>query len=395
MNDSARSFSERVDAMTLDDLMRTGATKWDALDGTIGAFVAEMDFGVAPPISEALHDAVDRGNFGYMPQGLVRELSIATAAWLSARYDWAVAASNVKAVPDVIRALQYAIEHVSNPGSSIIVPTPAYKPFLLVPKMLGRKVIEVPMHLAATGRYALDLDALQRAYDGDGHLLVLCNPHNPSGQVFDRKELIAVSELVTRNQGRVFSDEIWAPLVFPGNSHIPYASISPAAAGHAFTAIAASKAWNLPGLKCAQVVLTSDADRELWQVRGPLASHGASNLGAIATIAAYRAGATWLAEVKDYLLQNRQVMATLVKEYLPGVRFSEPDGGYVGWLDFRNTHIAESPAAFFRRHAAVSLTEGSDCGQAGLGFGRFTFAMPRPVMREAFRRMGSAFTHLR
>jgi cysteine-S-conjugate beta-lyase len=391
----ATSFAERIDALTLDDLRRSGATKWAAPDDTIGAFIAEMDFGIAPPITAALHAAVDRGNFGYMPQSLANELSDATASWLLTQHNWSVASADVQGVPDVVRALQYAIEHLSKSGSRIIVPTPAYKPFLLLPPMLGREVIEVPMHQTTNGRYTFDLDALEQAYDRGGHLLVLCNPHNPGGRVFDREELIALSELVTRNRGRVFADEIWAPLVFPGYSHTPYASISRAAAGHAFTAIAASKAWNLPGLKCAQVLMTNDADREIWKEHGPLASHGTSNLGAVASIAAYRDGAAWLAEVNAYLLRNRQALTALVREYLPGVHYREPEGAYIGWLDFRDTPMVENPAAYFRRQAAVHLTDGRECGRSGAGFARFIFALPRPVMQEAFRRMGAVFRPVR
>jgi cystathionine beta-lyase len=390
-----KNFADRIDALTLDELQRSGATKWGAQGDMIGAFIAEMDFGIAPPITAALHAAVDQGVFGYLPQGLATELSSATAHWLLTQYNWSVALADVQGVPDVISALGYAIEHLSRAGSSLIVPTPAYKPFLLLPPMLGRTVLEVPMRESATGRYSFDLDALQNAFDRGGHLLVLCNPHNPGGCVFSREELLAVSELVARNRGRIFADEIWAPLVFPGHSHVPYASISPTAAEHAFTAVAASKAWNLPGLKCAQVVLTNDTDREQWRIHGPLVGHGTSNLGAVASIAAYRQGARWLDDVKAYLLGNRQAMTTLVNEYLPGVRYREPDGTYISWLDFRDTAVADHPASYFRQHANVSLSEGAECGDAGNGFVRFIFATPRPVLAEAFLRIGRALQQVK
>src|SRR4051794_6828704 len=256
-------FARRVDATTVDQLRLTGATKWSAEDGTLGAFVAEMDFGIDENITRALHQAVDDGSFGYMPRRISAELSDATAEFLDRRYGWQVPASDVWPIPDVIMGLELAMEHCSTPGSKIIVPTPSYMPFLMVPPMRGREIIEMPLAVR-DGRYEFDLDALQRAFDDGGNLLILCNPYNPVGRVFSRQELVDISAVVERNGGRVFSDEIWAPLVYSESVHIPYASVSPAAAQHSITAMSASKAWNLPGLKCAELVLTSDRDRETW-----------------------------------------------------------------------------------------------------------------------------------
>ncbi|MEW1835060.1 aminotransferase class I/II-fold pyridoxal phosphate-dependent enzyme [Microbacterium sp. NPDC079995] len=382
-------FARRVDATTIEQLRATGATKWSADDGTLGAFVAEMDFGIDRKITEALHRAVDDGAFGYMPRGISADLSEATTEFVARRYGWQVAASDVQPVPDVIMGLELAMEHCSAPGSKIIVPTPSYMPFLFVPPMRGREVIEVPLAVR-DGRYEFDLDALQRAFDDGGNLLLLCNPYNPVGRVFSRDELLAISEVVERNGGRVFSDEIWAPLVYSGATHIPYATVSPAAAQHTITAMSASKAWNLPGLKCAQLVLTSDADRETWERLGPFAGHGTSNLGAIANATAYRDGDPWLADLVPYLEQSRDTLLDLVAEELPGVWMPEPEGTYVGWLDFRTVGLGDRPADFFTREAGVTLTEGSMCGIAGTGFTRLIFATPRPILEQIVRRLGQA-----
>ncbi|HWU02101.1 MAG TPA: aminotransferase class I/II-fold pyridoxal phosphate-dependent enzyme, partial [Novosphingobium sp.] len=290
------TFNELIDRIDVPALRATGATKWAAADGSIGAFVAEMDFGIAPPITAALHGAVDEGAFGYLPQRLTASLREATAAMLGASHGWPVAQGDVWPVPDVIKALELAITHHSRPGSKIIVPTPAYMPFLMIPPFMGREVIEVPM-IEEEGHYRHDLDGLARAFEAGGNLLILCNPHNPSGRVFTREELAALGDLVERHEGRVFADEIWAPLVFAGHRHIPYASVNAQTAGHCITAISASKAWNLPGLKCAQVITSNDADREIWQRVGFFAGHGTSNLGVVANIAAYAQGRPWLDDV--------------------------------------------------------------------------------------------------
>lgn len=382
-------FARRIDGTTIAQLRSTGATKWSADDGTLGAFVAEMDFGIDPTITAALHRAVDAGSFGYMPRGISADLSEATAEFVARRYGWQVAASDVQPIPDVIMGLELAMEHCSAAGSKIIVPTPSYMPFLFVPPMRGSEVIEVPLAVR-DGRYEFDLDALQRAFDDGGNLLLLCNPYNPVGRVFSRDELVAISEVVDRNGGRVFSDEIWAPLVYSGSTHIPYATVSPAAAQHTITAMSASKAWNLPGLKCAQLVLTSDADRETWEKLGPFAGHGTSNLGAIANATAYREGDPWLADLVPYLEQNRDTLLDLLAEEIPGAWMPKPEGTYVGWIDFRAVGLGDRPADFFTRGAGVTLTEGSMCGVAGTGFTRLIFATPRPILEQIVRRLGQA-----
>lgn len=384
---STESFAATVDATTAEDLRQIGGTKW-ADPAVMGAFIAEMDFGVAPVIKEALHTAVDEGAFGYTPPKYKAQLQEATAARLRRLHGWSVTAEQVFPVPDVITAYEIAIAKFSEPGSKIIVPTPSYMPFLSVPETLGREVIEVPLR-EHDGVWRFDIEALQDAFDAGGRILVLCNPFNPIGRVFTRAELEAISELVDRNGGRVFSDEIWAPLVFEGNELVSYATIGEVAAGHTITATAASKAWNLPGLKCAQLVVSNAADQETMDEIGHWAGRGTATLGLVGSAAAFEHGDEWLGEVLSYLQGNRDELVDLVAEHLPGVKLTVPEATYVGWLDFRETGL-ENPADFFREQAGVGLTDGSACGAVGVGSARFIFAMPRPLMREAIKRMGEA-----
>jgi cysteine-S-conjugate beta-lyase len=380
--------AEDFDRITAERLREVGGLKWTAFPGTIGAFVAEADYGVAPPIARALHDAVDRGLFGYLPEWLGRDLAEATAEWQSTAYGWAIPAEWVHPLADVVAGLDAAISFFSEPGSPVILPTPAYMPFLTVPGMLGRDTIEVPL-LDEDGRYRLDLDGIGRAFEAGAGLLILCNPYNPVGRVFTRDELVDLSRLVARYGGRVFSDEIHAPFVYPGTRHVPYASVSPEAAAHTVTATSASKAWNLPGLKCAQLILSNAADEERWARSGFLLEHGASNLGVIANIAAYREGGEWLARAIAYTDENRRVLTRLLTHSLPGIRYSEPEGTYIAWLDARDLGLPD-PATFFRERAGVSLTDGLACGAPGAGFLRLVFATPRPILEDAVERMGRA-----
>lgn len=376
------------DGVTVERLRALGGLKWSKYPEAIGAFVAEMDFGTAPAVTRALHAAVDAGTLGYLTPALQQGMSEAYAAWSADRYGWAVPPERVRPVADVLAALAAAVEHISRPASPVILPTPAYMPFRTLPAALGREVIEVPM--ARDGdRYGYDLDALDAAFRAGGHLVVLCNPHNPIGRVLEPAEMTAVAEVVDRHGGRVFADEIHAPLVYPGHRHVPYAALGEVPAGHAVTATSASKAWNLPGLKCAQLVLSNSADADLWARAGALAEHGASTLGVLANTAAYTSGAGWLDDVLGYLDANRRLLSELVAAHLPGVRYTPPEGTYLAWLDCREPELPE-PAAFFLERAGVALTDGALCGVAGEGFVRLNLATPRPVLTEILERMGAA-----
>lgn len=377
------------DALSEEALRDAGSLKWTMFPDTIGAFVAEMDFGLAPAISDAITSALERGVTGYLPQHLADDLSAATALWYADRYGWSVRADRVHHVPDVIAAFQLTIERFTTPGSAVIVPTPAYMPFLMVPPMLGRTVIEVPS-IEQDGRMGMDLDAIAAAFDAGADLLVLCNPHNPLGTVFTRDELVVVAELVAAKNGRVFSDEIHAPLVYAPATHVPYASVSAAAAEHTITAASASKAWNLAGLKCAQVILSNDADALAWESFGFWAGHGTSTLGVLANTAAYSGGGPWLDDVVDYLEGNRDLLAALVAEHIPRATMTLPEGTYIALIDFRAYGIEGDLGEWFRENAKVSMTDGAACGEAGIGHTRFVFALPRPLMVEAIQRIGSA-----
>ena len=376
---------DRIDVGTL---RRAGSVKWSMYPEAIGAFLAEMDFGTAPPVTAALHTAVEAAAFGYLPAGAAEQMSAACAAWSRDRYGWAVDPVDVRPVADVVAALTLAIEHFSAPGTPVVLPTPAYMPFVSVPPRLGREVIEVPL----TGEHRYDLDALAAAFEAGGDLLVVCNPHNPVGRVLEPDEMRALADIVERHGGRVFSDEIHAPLVYDGHRHVPYVTVSDAAARHAVTAVSASKAWNLPGTKCAQLVLSNDADAERWAEVGMLAEHGASNVGVAANIAAYESGGPWLADVLAYLDGSRHLLAELLAEHLPEVRYTPPEGTYLAWLDCRALGLGDHPAEFFREHAGVALTDGPQCGDSGAGFVRHNLATPRAVLEQSVAQMAQALT---
>jgi len=383
------SFRQVIDATTVATLRARGSFKWTAPgpDG-LGAAVAEMDFGAAPAILDALAALSEEANFGYLPPYLADELSAACAEFQKRRFGWDVDPAQIHHVPDVIKALEIAITRFSRPGSPVILPTPAYMPFLTVPGFLGREIIQVRM-LDQGGFFRFDLDAIEDAFRAGGHLLIFCNPYNPLGRVFTREEMTRLAELVGRHGGRVFADEIHSPLVYPGLRHIPYASTSDTAAGHALTATSASKAWNLPGLKCAEVILTNEPDRQAWEEMGFFASHGASNPGVVANIAAFRHGEAWLDEVLGYLDDSRHLLADLLGRHLPQLRYRPPDGTYLAWLDCTAMDLPASPGELVTERAHVTVVDGPACGDGGAGSFRLNFATPQPVLAEIVERIAA------
>ena len=373
-----------------DELRARGSAKWTAFPEAIGAFVAEMDFGVAPPVEAALHEAVRLGRFGYTPRSAIDDLAAATADFARDRYGWAVAPEQVRLVADVLGGLEVVLEHFSDPSRPIIVPTPAYMPFLTAKERWGRDVIQVPSPVV-DGRYELDLAGIARAFEAGADVLVLCNPWNPVGRVLTREELVAVSEVVARYGGRVFSDEIHAPLVLGAHAHIPYATVSDAAAAHTITATSASKAFNLPGLKCAQLVLSNDADAERYDRVAASAVHGAGLLGVLANTVAYRDGGPWLDAVREYLAGNAVLVGERLAAALPQVGYRAPEGTYIAWLDLTALDLGDGLATTVLERAGVALTDGTACGEAGRGHARLILATPRPVLEEIVDRLARAF----
>ena len=386
------TLRQAIDSTTPAMLRARGSVKWAAAGpGGFGAAVAEMDFGAAPAILDALAGLSADANFGYLPPFLAEELSAACAEFARRRYGWNVDPALIHHVPDVIKALELAITRFSRPGAPVILPTPAYMPFLSVPGYLGREIIQVPMH-GDRGFFTLDLDRIDDAFRAGGHLLIFCNPYNPLGRVFTRPEMTELSAVVERHGGRVFADEIHGPLVYPGARHIPYASTSDLAASHTLTATSASKGWNLPGLKCAQVILTNEPDRQRWDEMGMFAAHGASNPGVAANIAAYRHGEAWLDEIVGYLDESRRLLAGLLSRHLPGIGYRPPDGTYLAWLDCAALDLPGSPGELVTSRAQLTVVDGPAFGEGGAGSFRLNFATPQPILAEMVERIAAALS---
>lgn len=377
------------DAITAAALQAAGSRKWTAFPGCIGAFVAEMDFGIAPPIRQALDKAMADGLTGYLTARLLQDLGSACAQWQQTHHDWIINPADIKVMPDVLSSLEVVLRHFLPVGTPVVVPVPCYMPFIPILNWVGNPVIQLPMLRTADG-WQMDEAGLDAAFAGGAGMLLLCNPHNPIGKVYRREELGHISAIAERHGARVFSDEIHAPLVFAGQQHVPYAAISEAAAQQAITAVSASKMWNLAGLKCAQLILSRDEDRALWRSIGHHVNDATSTFGVIAHTAAWTQGEPWRQQVLAYLQGNRDALATGLAERLPQIAHVPAQGTYLAWLDCRALALTPTPQAFFRQHAKVALTNGGECGAGGQDHVRFNFALPRPLLEQALTQMAQA-----
>jgi cystathionine beta-lyase len=386
------STLERWDEITPESLRARGIRKWvDIGEDELGAYVAEEDFGTPPSVEAAMADVVRRGAYGYLPQSAAQEACAALTGFVARRHGWRIGADDVRIIPDVMAGLEWAMSHFTPPGSKILVPTPAYAPFLAVPRWHGRDVVQLPMLDVATDP-RLDLEALDRVLaTEDIGLLVLCNPHNPTGHVMSAEEHRDLDRVLARHPDvRVFSDEIHAPVTLGDSVHLPYAAHSPEAARRTITATSASKCFGLPGLRAAFVILTNPDDHEVWERLGDRPLRLASTPGVYASTAAYTDGDDWLDDLRAYLTAERDEMMSLIARALPRVALPRPQGTYIAFLDFGAYRLDEPPAAVIRERSGVVLTDGADSGRGFEDWARLVWATPRPVLRQMIHRMGRA-----
>ena len=383
----------RFDDITVESLLETGSMKWTRMPGHLAAFVAEMDFGTAPAVTQSLQNSADKALWGYLPPAVAKDMSEATSEFLQSSYSWEVPSSRVYPTADVLSAYEVVLERFTRPGSPVILPTPAYMPFLTLTPLRGREIIQVPMIEGEGGRLEMDLEGIGAAFDQGAHLFILCNPHNPLGRVYSESELLALSRVIEDKGGIVFSDEIHAPITFGENTHIPYASLTDTTAGHTLTATSASKAWNIPGLKCAQLIVSNDEHQAAMKDIAFIVSHGAATPGVAANAAAYREGGEWLDDVLSYIDDNRSLLSELLATHLPEVTYREPEGTYIAWLDARGLPDIKgdrSWAQFFSDEAKVGLTDGALCGEAGVDHLRLMLSTPHHILEKIVVAMAEA-----
>ncbi len=356
-----------------------------------------MDFAVPDEVQEAVEKVVRLRDYGYGSGHGVREgeegLAAAFVHYATSNFDWGshtVDPAGVLPVGDLIQGMYSPVYAFSEPGDGIVVQTPIYPPFLDTIATTQRRMVENRLIDDGT-RYNVDVDGLRKVVDKTTRLLMVPNPHNPTGRAFTRDELQVMAEVAVEHDMIVVSDEIHADLVYAGHTHIPFASLGPEVAARTITLTSATKGFNIPGLRTALMYFGSLELKERFHKRMPGRLLGSPNvIGIDATIAAWRYGQPWLKQVMAQLEANRATVTAFMAKELPGVVYREPEATYLGWLDCRRMNLGTSPFEFFLERAKVGLMEGSNFGEAGVGCVRLNFGTSGPILDEILNRLAES-----
>jgi cystathionine beta-lyase len=379
---------EPVDAAFADcpDRCGTGSEKWDRYAGrdVLPVWVADMDFRAPPEVLDAVRRRVDHGVFGYThdPPGFATAL----AAHLESLHGFGIDPAWVVGTPGVVTGLALTARLLAEPDDEILSFTPVYPPFLSLPGMAGRRLVRVPL-AATAAAWRIDWDALGAAVTPRARIFWLCHPHNPTGTVFARDDLLRLAEFADRHRLTVVSDEIWSDLVLDADQpHVPFASLDHPAARRAVTLTAPSKTWNLAGLGCAAAILPDAALRRRWRPAGGGLVPMVDPLGYAAAEAAWRHGDGWRRRLLTVLRRHRDLALAVVRG-IPGLSCVPPAATYLVWIDCRGTGIADPRAACER--AGLGPSDGREFGLPG--FIRINTACPTARLEEALRRLKNAF----
>jgi cystathionine beta-lyase len=349
-----------------------------------------MDFRVAEPIQLAMEQLVKEAAYGYEEARLSESLADAFAEHMLRRFSWQVSTGDVLPVADLVEAQFAAVSAFSARGDGVILQTPIYPPFINSVREMGRQVVEHRLVDDGT-RFILDVNALPKIIDERTPLLMLCNPHNPTGRVFERGELEAVAQIAVQKQLVVVADEVHADLAYPGHTHIPFASLGREIAERTITITSATKAYNIPGLRCGLMHFGSTDQRERFRSVLPDRLLGKVNrLGIEATITAWRSCAPWLEDVMQVLQANRDRLASFLAAELPAIHHYSPDAGFLAWLDCRALELQPDPHAFFLDEAKVALNDGAEFSEPGRGHVRLNFATSASILDELLVRMAQS-----
>lgn len=350
-------------------------------------WVADMDFRCPPAVIEALVSRAEHGIFGYsFPCDSYFE---AVTGWMARRYGREIERDWISITPGVVAAINTLVQTFVEPGEKVLVQRPVYHPFFDAIKNNGAVIVSNSLRYV-DGYYEMDFDDLaQKAADPAVKMAILCSPHNPVGRVWTPEELTRFGEICIDNDVLVIADEVHCDLIYKGYSFTSFASLSDNFAQNSFVCTAASKTFNLAGLKTSNIITPNRDLRESFEktlIRNGL--FGANAFGIVAVEAAYNHGEEWLEEVMGYIEDNYRFMESFFSEHLPRLKIIRPQGTYLAWADFRSLGLdPESRKALLMEEARVYLNEGELFGPEGEGFERFNIACPRSILEEALERI--------
>lgn len=376
------------------DRRNTNSLKWDVNESELPMWVADMDFETAPEITEAVTKRAMHGIFGYSI--IPDEWSTAYAEWWKNRYGFEINKDWLIFCTGVIPAISSIVRKLTTPAENVVLLTPVYNIFFNSVFNNGRNVLECKL-ICDGENYEIDFDDLEKKLsDTQTTMMILCNPHNPVGKIWDRETLEKIGNMCKKYHVVVISDEIHCDLTKPGKTYIPFASVSDECKFNSITCVAPTKSFNIAGIQTAAVIVPNENLRNKVN-RGLNTDEVAEpNCFAVqAAVAAYTRGGAWLDSLRQYLDENRRITSEFIAEKIPLLRLMNSDATYLLWIDCRGVkNIPDDISAFVRRKTGLYLSNGRQYGSGGEGFLRLNIACPKSVLNDGLCRLKKAIEEL-
>lgn len=371
----------------------SGAIKYDALQERYGKsdliplWVADMDFATPPFIVEALRKRMEHPIFGYseIPSDYLPTI----AQWVESHHGWKVDLDWITYIPGIVKGIGMAINVFVKEGEKVIIQPPVYHPFRLTTQGNGREVVYNPLKRNCDGSYSMDFDNLAKVTDEKCRLLILSNPHNPAGIVWDRDTLVRLAQFCYERNIIVISDEIHCDLALWDNKHIPFATVSPQAEACSITFGAPSKTFNIAGIVSSYAIVPNDKLRNKfygWLTANEL--NAPTIFATIATIEAFKHGEIWRQEMLRYVESNIDFVIDYCREFIPAIHPLRPQASFLIWLDCRDLSLSHQELInLFVDKAHLALNDGAIFGEEGRGFMRLNVGAPKEIIVKALNNL--------
>ncbi|MFM8921501.1 MAG: MalY/PatB family protein [Candidatus Nanopelagicaceae bacterium] len=375
----------KIEALPLSEMRTHRSEKWRGFPpDVLPLFVAEMDFPVAKPIKDLLIEMISHSDMGYLSS--IPELGEAFAGFAKRRWNWELNPKYVRLCTDVGVGMVEVLRVTTNPGDKVMINSPIYHNFYNWINETKVELVDVPF-IQNGADWELDFEGIEQQYASGVKVHALCSPHNPLGKVFSRVDLIKLAKLAKQYQVTIISDEIHAPLTFPGYEFHPFLSVCPEAAEVGICVTSASKAFNVAGLKSALIVAQSEQRHQLLG-KMPVSVHFRSSiLGAFAAVIAFNECEDWLDGAISTIESNAHFLKTLLDTQLPAAKYQIPQCSYLAWVDVSELNLGDDPAAVFLEKGRVAFNSGKIYGKSASQFIRINLATSESVLSEAVNRM--------
>ncbi|MED1604025.1 pyridoxal phosphate-dependent aminotransferase [Cytobacillus kochii] len=379
------------------DRKNTSSVKWELTKTVFGEedvlpmWVADMDFKPPKEVTNALQKRLDHGIYGYTFAS--PSLPKVIKDWVSVHHGWDIPLQSILYNTGVVPSLAAVVQTYTEEGDNILIHTPVYPPFTNVIESNHRKVLRSPLKLV-NGHYKIDFDDFEQQLKKGAKMFILCNPHNPGGNVWSKKDLQKIGDLCIAYDCLILSDEIHADLVYKPKKHVAIASLSEELRGQTITCIAPTKTFNIAGLQASALIIPNETLRKKFEdFQARQGFHQLSIFGMVGMEAAYTHGTEWLEALLSYLQQNIQSVKSFIEKELPDIDVVDPEGTYLIWLDCRKLGLTDDDIQQkLVKKGKLGLEPGPKYGPGGEGFVRMNIACPHDILMDGLHRLKTAFS---